>query len=85
MGNAAFHSAELYAQLTSTLEPLSNTLTDRDAKTRANVAGAIGNLIRNGGKLSAAMAEKKIPEKLMHIVVHDKDPQPQVCHTTMLR
>lgn len=60
-----------------TLDPLAAALSDRDAKTRANVAGAIGNLIRNGGRLSKLMTEKKVPERLMHIVVHDRDLQPQ--------
>jgi fused-like protein len=52
-------------------------LDDRDPKTRANVAGAIGNLIRNGGRLSSLMSQQRIPEKLMHIIVHDRDIQPK--------
>ncbi len=77
MGNAAFHSNELYASLAASIQPLASSLGDADSKTRANVAGAIGNLIRNGGQLSRLMAEQQIPEKLMRMVVHDKDAQPQ--------
>lgn len=78
VGNAAFHSAELYPALAPTIEPLSAALDDRDPKTRANVAGAIGNLIRNGGQLSKLMASRRVPERLMHMAASDKDIQPQV-------
>ena len=31
---------------------------ESDEKTRANAAGAIGNLVRNGGELAAQMANE---------------------------
>ena len=64
MGNAAFHSSELYGLLSECIQPLSAALLPSSSmsskageqadseqaaaeeKTRANAAGAVGNLIR---------------------------------------
>lgn len=77
MGNAAFHSNELYAQLAVSIQPLCVALRDADEKTRANAAGAIGNLIRNGPELSQAMVEHRVVEMLIYILSTDRDPSPQ--------
>lgn len=77
MGNAAFHSNELYAQLAVSIQPLCIALRDSDEKTRANAAGAIGNLIRNGPELSQLMVEHRVVEMLIYILANDKDPSPQ--------
>jgi fused len=73
VGNAAFHSAELYPLLSRSIEPLTVSLRDDDDKTRANAAGAIGNLIRNGGELSQLMADLRVVEMLIFMLVNDAD------------
>ena len=69
VGNAAFHSDELYTRLGNSVEPLSHALLDEDEKTRANAAGAVGNLVRNGGLLSQLMADADVVQRLMRIVL----------------
>ena len=76
VGNAAFHSPELYQQLARSIEPLAVALRDEDEKTRANAAGAIGNLIRNGGELSQQMANLRVVEMLLYILMNDADVTP---------
>lgn len=73
VGNAAFHSAALYPQLASCLAPLLAALADGDEKTRANSAGAIGNLVRNSGLLSGRMAQLGVVEKLLEVFIKDED------------
>ena len=41
VGNAAFHSGELYGQLLASISPLCVALADPDEKTRANAAGKL--------------------------------------------
>lgn len=77
VGNAAFHSNELYAQLAVSIAPLCVALRDADEKTRANATGAIGNLVRNGPELSPLMVQHRVVEMLIFILANDKDPSPQ--------
>mmetsp|Transcript_23037 Transcript_23037/g.20925 ORF Transcript_23037/g.20925 Transcript_23037/m.20925 type:complete len:184 (+) Transcript_23037:163-714(+) len=77
VGNAAFHSDELYPLLKNSIKPLYQALDDHDNKTRANAAGAISNLVRNNSNLSIHVSSIKIPEKLIHIVLYDNDIQLQ--------
>lgn len=51
IGNAAFHNASLYEALAPAVGPLVALLRDDEEKTRANAAGALGNLVRNSGHL----------------------------------
>ena len=51
IGNAAFHSAQLYSELAPALPKLVLILADKDEKIQANAAGAIGNLLRNSGQV----------------------------------
>lgn len=52
IGNAGFHSAALYDALRPSIPPLVALLQDEEEdKTRANAAGALGNLVRNGSQL----------------------------------
>jgi len=51
VGNAAFHSSELYDELRASVPYLVQGLRDQDDKTRANAAGALGNLVRNSNEL----------------------------------
>jgi fused-like protein len=78
VGNAAFHSKELYRSLASCLPALNNCLLDTDEKTRANSAGAIGNLVRNSGELCGHIGELSTISALMKIVLQDKDITTQV-------
>ncbi len=78
MGNAAFHSGRLYPSLEGSLGPLKAALEDEDEKTRANAAGAIGNLLKNDGILAPAIARLGLPECLIKMAVIDTDPAAQV-------
>ena len=51
IGNAAFHSAQLYSDLAPALPKLVVILADKDEKIQSHAAGAIGNLLRNSGKV----------------------------------
>ena len=51
IGNAGFHNATLYEALRPAVAPLVALLKDEEEKTRANAAGALGNLVRNSGVL----------------------------------
>jgi fused-like protein len=73
VGNAAFHSRELYPVLSPCLQGLSMALSNQDEKTRANAAGAIGNLVRNSGELCKDIAEIGIVELLLRMVTQDSD------------
>ena len=48
---AGFHNAELYEGLRDSCGPLVALLQDEEEKTRANAAGALGNLVRNSSLL----------------------------------
>ncbi len=78
MGNAAFHSNYLYPELSAAIIPLANCLDDNDEKTRANAAGAIGNLIRNSGELAHRMEMADVPGRLLKLVHDDRESTPKV-------
>ena len=69
LGNTAFHSALLYAPLTRSISVLVKLLKDKDEKTRANAAGALGNLVRNSHILVSEMVNMKAVEGLIDLVV----------------
>lgn len=68
VGNAAFHSALLYAHLAPAIGPLVDLLSDQDEKTRANAAGALGNLVRNSSELCARMISAGALDGLLNLV-----------------
>jgi len=68
IGNAAFHNPNLYQLLAPAIAPLKLALIDKDDKTRANSAGALGNLARNGGELSKLIANEGVPKSLLEVV-----------------
>jgi fused len=51
VGNAGFHSSKLYKYLRPCVPLLIKLLKDREEKTRANAAGALGNFVRNSNTL----------------------------------
>ena len=46
-----FHNASLYPALRPAVPPLVGLLRDEEDRTRANAAGALGNLVRNSAQL----------------------------------
>ncbi|MEW5307613.1 MAG: hypothetical protein WDW36_009992 [Sanguina aurantia] len=74
IGNAGFHNASLYDALQPSISPLVGLLRDEEDKTRANAAGALGNLVRNSaalcgelvraGALAALLATAAAPERV---------------------
>lgn len=74
VGNAAFHCEELYPSLHCSIPLLASASeSEADEKTRANAAGAIGNLVRNGGVLAAEMARVLVPLTLLRTVLIETD------------
>lgn len=69
VGNSAFHSDALYAELAQSIPFLLQLLADEDEKTRANAAGAIGNLVRNSGDLCPAMIREDAPQALTRLIL----------------
>jgi fused-like protein len=51
IGNASFHNDTLYGSLKDCIAPLIELLNDSEEKTRANAAGALGNLVRKSDQL----------------------------------
>ena len=70
VGNAGFHSSELYPDLATCIAPLVGCLADADAKTCANAAGALGNLARNGAQLDAELTSGGVPRALLALALH---------------
>ena len=68
IGNAGFHSAVLYPELGIAIKPLVALLRDADDKTRANAAGALGNLVRNSSVLVQSLIECGAVETLIVLV-----------------
>ena len=68
MGNAAFHSALLYPHLAPAIGPLVDLLSDSEEKTRANAAGALGNLVRNSSELCGQMIAAGVLDALLALV-----------------
>lgn len=68
LGNSAFHSAALYDELAPAIPELLRLLGDEDEKTRANAAGALGNLVRNSPELCGAMIREGALRGLFDLV-----------------
>ena len=65
VGNAAFHSSALYAELAAAIPALVHRLRDDDARARANAAGALGNLARNADSLVGELTRHGAPAALL--------------------
>lgn len=77
VGNAAFHSDALYERLAPAVAPLVAALEDAEEKTRANAAGAIGNLVRNSGRLSGDLARRGGMAALLRLAACDLAASPR--------
>ena len=78
VGNAAFHSEALYPELRGAIPALIDALCyDKMHKTRANAAGALGNLVRNSPMLCAALVKAGAQEALLQVAKSDVHTQPQ--------
>ncbi|WIA21240.1 hypothetical protein OEZ85_000481 [Tetradesmus obliquus] len=69
IGNAAFHNASLYEALAPAVGPLVVLLRDDEEKTRANAAGALGNLVRNSGHLCGEIIATGALQALLETVL----------------
>lgn len=74
IGNAAFHSARLYEELSDSIPYLTKNLADNDDKTRANAAGAVGNLARNGDGLIPELIRRGAITALVSNVMCERSP-----------
>eukprot|EP00873_Tetraselmis_striata_P020056 jgi/Tetstr1/440320/TSEL_028657.t1 len=70
IGNAGFHNAGLYEPLRASIPPLVALLKDEEDKTRANAAGALGNLVRNSGLLCRELIQADALQALLDTVLH---------------
>ena len=77
VGNGSFHSDELYPALRPVIPSLVQLLSDDDEKSRANAAGALGNLVRNSGLLCADLAFHGAPQRLLKVALTDPGIQPR--------
>ena len=80
VGNAAFHSARLYTELEKAIPFLVYVLeNDLEHKTRANAAGALGNLVRNSDELCVALVNAGAPNALLSAALRQgtSNQQPQ--------
>lgn len=76
IGNAGFHSDFLYPDLTPAVSILVGLLDDDEDRTRANAAGALGNLVRNSRELVPEMINSGAIEALLRIIqdsVHENE------------
>jgi fused-like protein len=77
VGNAAFHSAVLYPHLADSVPLLVSALHDADEKTRANAAGALGNLVRNSSELCALLVTHDVARHLLDLARGDSSNAPR--------
>lgn len=68
IGNAGFHNASLYEELRPAVPALVVLLKDEEDRTRANAAGALGNLLRNSSLLVPAVEESGALQALLNLV-----------------
>ena len=73
LGNAAFHSDSLYGSLELSVPLLAGLLQDPDDKTKANAAGALGNLVRNASTLADEIVDRGAAEALVNVVIEAAD------------
>uniref|UniRef100_A0AAV1T8I6 non-specific serine/threonine protein kinase n=1 Tax=Peronospora matthiolae TaxID=2874970 RepID=A0AAV1T8I6_9STRA len=69
IGNAAFHSDDLYHLLRSAIPALVQNLHDDDDKTRADAGRALGNFVRNSNKLCGDLCAYQVPSELLKLAM----------------
>lgn len=75
IGNAGFHNASLYPALRPAVAPLVALLRQgEEDRTRANAAGALGNLVRNGGALCSELVGAGALTALLEVVQRADPP-----------
>ena len=77
VGNAAFHSNVLYSHLSDAVRPLVDAMRDVDEKTRANAAGALGNLVRNSSELCEQLIAHNVIQCLLDVAMRDPKDGPK--------
>ena len=63
--------------LEASVTPLLSALDDEDDKTRANAAGALGNLVRNSSKLCEGLVRSGVGRRLMKLAREEKCDAPR--------
>eukprot|EP00775_Hariotina_reticulata_P001705 gene1705-2051_t len=80
IGNAGFHNPSLYEALRPAVGPLVALLGDDEEKTRANAAGALGNLVRNSNQLCGEIIRTGALQALLNTVMRsDSAAAPGTC------
>ena len=77
LGNAAFHNDKLYPWLLPAIPRLLGLLRDAGEKTRANAAGAVGNLVRNSAALCGELVRAGAVTQLVATAISDAALQPR--------
>lgn len=73
LGNLAYHNANLYQPLSIAIPILVHLLNDNVNKVRANVASALGNMVRHSPVLFPALIEHKVALRLLDVACNDSD------------
>lgn len=69
--------------MSDAISPLLSALDDSDEKTRANAAGALGNLVRNGSDLAGDLCAYTAVDRLLVMCLREKQIFPQVIQDDM--
>ncbi|XP_071499914.1 serine/threonine-protein kinase 36-like [Diadema antillarum] len=85
IGNAAYHSGDLYQKLASAIPVLVQLLSDPVTRIRTNAAGALGNLARHSPKLCPQLLKAKVPESLLESAHRDNQLSVQEVALVALR
>lgn len=75
IGNAGFHNSSLYPALQPAVAPLVALLHDDEDRTRANAAGALGNLVRNSSMLCRDIMHAGALQAMLDLIQR-QDPPP---------
>ncbi|XP_041457057.1 serine/threonine-protein kinase 36-like [Lytechinus variegatus] len=85
IGNAAYHSGDLYDKLGPVIPVLVQLLSDPVTRIRTNAAGALGNLARHSAKLCSQLLKSKVAESLLESAHHDNQLSVQEVALVALR
>ncbi|XP_076434866.1 serine/threonine-protein kinase 36-like isoform X2 [Babylonia areolata] len=85
IGNASYHSGQLYPRLKAAIPALVQLLRDTHTKTRANAASACGNLGMHSPVLCGELRKAKVLAHLLEVTCHDSQASVQVSALLALR